>query len=119
MGHYVGKLLSVVVVDEQGETREIPVAPVALCVDPDSGLETSPDKGAAKRGEYYISKDAQMWFPLHQVVYYRKRPEGDHWYHDVNGHCALVQNGGRKLFALLHVPDARRCAMPGDFICGG
>jgi hypothetical protein len=87
----------------------------------EDGLCTAPTKQAAADGQRYEAPRGATWYQLSEVVYYRKRSQGALWYHEIDGgRVAIVDQGGRRLpMAVLDVRDAQRCAMDGDFICGG
>jgi hypothetical protein len=116
---YVGELHEVTFVDAAGP-RSIDVEPVVLSVDSDTGLCTSPSRQAARNGADYAADGPLEWFELVEVLYYRRRPQGDWWFHEIGrGHVAFVDRKQGAPMAILDVPTAQRCVGNGDFICGG
>ncbi len=116
---YVGQLYEVGYVGDDGVVYAQPVQRVALSVD-STGLCTSPNRGAAKEGRDYYLQGAAQWFECVEVVYSRARPEGREWYHAISGgQVAFVPRSQGAPWAILDVPNAVRCDMDGDFICGG
>lgn len=116
---YVGELHEVTLVDGSGY-RKVDVEPVVLSVDTETGLCTSPSRTAARNGQDYDATGPLVWYELVEVLYYRKRPQGSWWFHEINrGQVALVQRNRGAPMAILDVPTAQRCAGNGDFICGG
>jgi hypothetical protein len=113
---YIGQLQAVVLADGS----EVDVLPVPLYVVPGVGLATALNRRQGDLGYFVAPGDGRPeWMSLAEVVYHRRRPEGDHWYHEVeDGKCAFVGASGPPV-VLLSVPAAVVCDRLGDFICGG
>lgn len=119
MRTYVGQLYEVSYMDG-GTVHAQSVRRCALSVDEETGLCTSPNRAAAQQGRDYYLQGSARWYELVEVVYSRRRPQGDEWYHEITGgRVALVPRSQGKPWAILDVPMAQRCDMDGDFICGG
>lgn len=120
MRTYVGQLREISYWNADGSTTTVRVQPVALSVD-EGGLCTSPSKRDAKARCDYAAPKGSRWYRLAEVVYYRSRPGGDLWFHEIDGGLVAVfdQGGSWLPLVVLDVQSAQRCEMDGDYICGG